>query len=292
MSHSAEHNDLPIVAGVTHRFVDVDGLRMHVAEAGKGDPILLLHGWPQHWYCWRKVVANLASRYRLVMPDLRGFGWSDVPPGGYDPEHFAADAVRLLDVLGLKRVNVIGHDWGGVTAFLMALHHPDRVSKLLVCNAPHPWARLSFGVAAGLWRTWYVALVSAPTGPTLLTKTSFIPFLMRCGGRAALFSDDEAEVYAARLREPARARASRALYSNYLGVARDLFLKRRYDSIPLQCPGLILFGADDFYVPQSYLKGWEGHAREFRIELVPNCSHWTPEERPDLVAERARALFD
>jgi pimeloyl-ACP methyl ester carboxylesterase len=96
---------------------------------------------------------------------------------------------------------------------------------------------------------------------------------MRCGGRDSLFSDEEAEVYASRMRNPARARASRMLYTNYLGVARDIFFARRYDPLSLTCPVRILFGTDDFYVPQGYLAGWEGHALDFSIELIPGCSH-------------------
>jgi pimeloyl-ACP methyl ester carboxylesterase len=81
--------DLPRVVGVTHRFVDIPGLdgpvRLHVAEAGEGDALLMLHGWPQHWYCRRHMVPDLARDYRLIMPDLRGFGWSGAPGYGYDP---------------------------------------------------------------------------------------------------------------------------------------------------------------------------------------------------------------
>jgi len=101
----------------------------------------------------------------------------------------------------------------------------------------------------------------------------------------------EAEVYADRLRDPARAHASRALYSSYLRTAKEVFFARRYDELSVGCPGLLLFGMDDFYIPRSYLDGWEGHAHDFRVELIPGCSHWTPEERPELVVERAVALF-
>ena len=72
--------DFPQVEGVEHRFVEAGGLRVHVAEAGAGDPLLLVHGWPQHWYQWRGVIQRLAGERRLLAPDLRGFGWTDAPP--------------------------------------------------------------------------------------------------------------------------------------------------------------------------------------------------------------------
>ena len=81
-------DDYPPVAGVEHRFVEVRGLRMHVAEAGAGEPLLLVHGWPQHWYQWRGVIQRLGDVRRLIVPDLRGFGWTDAPAGPIDPDVF------------------------------------------------------------------------------------------------------------------------------------------------------------------------------------------------------------
>src|SRR5436190_9552853 len=113
---------MPQVDGVTHRFVEVraeDGpLSVHVAEAGEGPPLLLLHGWPQHWWCFRHLIPQLSERFRVIAPDLRGLGWSDAPPEGYEKRQLAGDILELLDHEGLARVSVMGHDWGGFVAFL------------------------------------------------------------------------------------------------------------------------------------------------------------------------------
>ncbi|MBJ7291840.1 alpha/beta fold hydrolase, partial [Williamsia sp.] len=105
---------LPHVDGVEHQYVDAGPLRMHVAVAGPADapPLLLLHGWPQHWYLWRDVIPAVSDRYRVIAPDLRGFGWTDAPPGGYRKERLATDILALLDALGIDRVRLVGHDWG------------------------------------------------------------------------------------------------------------------------------------------------------------------------------------
>src|SRR3712207_37814 len=97
---------LPELAGVRHRDVEVASVRLHVAEAGPaGAPALLLvHGWPQHWWCWRDVAGHLQDRFRCVMPDLRGHGWSQAPAGGYEKEQLASDLLGLLDELDLERV--------------------------------------------------------------------------------------------------------------------------------------------------------------------------------------------
>ena len=285
---------LPHVEGVSHRTVRIaaaDGpLDVHVAEAGSGPPVLLLHGWPQHWYSWREVVARLAGEHRLVMADLRGFGWSDAPGRGYHPEVFAADTLALLDALGLDRVNVIGHDWGGNTSFLLALHHPERVRALVLCNAPAPWVRPSARLVLGAWRAWYVPALAAPVlGPRLARNGPFLHLIARGQHGTRAPADDP--VYAERLRDPRRALASSKLYRSYLTIAARVLIGRRYEALRLKVPVRLLFGRDDPYIPLAYLDGVEAHGDDFTVELIPGCGHWTPEERPDLVANRARALF-
>src|SRR5215510_124422 len=115
------HGGPPEIEGVRHSYVDVPGVKLHVAEAGEGPPVLMLHGWPQHWWIWRKVIPDLARDHRVIAPDLRGFGWSEAPSGRYELQGFADDALALLDALDLDQVNLIGHDWGGYAGFLLCL---------------------------------------------------------------------------------------------------------------------------------------------------------------------------
>ncbi|MDQ4048476.1 MAG: alpha/beta hydrolase, partial [Actinomycetota bacterium] len=123
--------DPPRLEGVEHRFVDADGLRVHVTEAGHGEPLLLQHGWPQHWWAFRALIPVLAERYRVICPDLRGHGWTDAPAGGYEKEQLATDLLGVLDALGLERVRLVGHDWGGFAGFLACLRAPERFSHLV-----------------------------------------------------------------------------------------------------------------------------------------------------------------
>src|SRR5947209_2285710 len=110
-SATASPVQLPSIEGVEHRRVSVNDAELHLACAGDGPPLLLLHGWPQHWWCWRHVIPTLAHSRRVIAPDLRGWGWSQAPPGDYAKSTFAADVLALLDAEGLDRVSVIGHDW-------------------------------------------------------------------------------------------------------------------------------------------------------------------------------------
>lgn len=286
---------LPSVPGVTHRFVEVAGaggpVSIHVAEAGSGDPVLMLHGWPGHWYCWRHLVPELSRSYRLLMPDLRGFGWSDAPGQGYDPQTFAADALALLDALGLDRVRLVGHDWGGFTAFLLGVKHSERFTRILVFNAPPLWAPLRWAVIASLWRTWYVAAIASPLGPRLVAGAGFVPWFIGLGGKRHVFSVEDAEIYAERLRHPDRARAACLLYRTYLRTARDIFIRRRYKDDDLSVPTRLVFSADDFYLPTAYVSGFERHAPNLEVEFVPGCGHFLPEERPDLAVARLHGFF-
>jgi pimeloyl-ACP methyl ester carboxylesterase len=119
--------------------VAVNGVRLHVAEAGAGPPLILLHGWPQHWWCWRRVMPRLAEDYRVRAPDLRGWGWSDAPRDDYSKAAFAADILALMDADDLDRVSLLGHDWGGYTSFLLSLEHPERIERKVALDVAPPW---------------------------------------------------------------------------------------------------------------------------------------------------------
>src|SRR3954452_11689002 len=153
---------LPAVAGVTHRRVDVGSMSLHVAGAGSGPPLLFVDGGPQNWSCWHRVVPLLADRYRLIMPDLRGHGWSDAPRRGYDKEQLATDVLGLLDRMEFDTVGYVGHDWGGWTGFLACLRAPQRFTGLLALGIIHPFQRATPAKAVQAWRGAYKVALSTP----------------------------------------------------------------------------------------------------------------------------------
>ena len=109
-----------------HRRIRVPRGELHLTEAGAGFPIVLLHGWPQHGGVWQPLIVGLGEDHRVLVPDLRGFGRSDAPDGDYSKHSLAADVLALLDREGIERADVVGHDWGGWIAWLLALEHPGR----------------------------------------------------------------------------------------------------------------------------------------------------------------------
>src|SRR5688572_13085585 len=123
----------------THRDVSANGTRFHVAEAGSGPLVLLLHGFPEFWWCWRHQLVGLSDAgLRAVAPDLRGYGASDKPPEGYDAFTLAADVAGLVRALGEQRALIVGHDWGAAIGWVVAALHPDVVERLVVLGTAHP----------------------------------------------------------------------------------------------------------------------------------------------------------
>jgi pimeloyl-ACP methyl ester carboxylesterase len=125
---------------ITHRFIETNGIRMHIAEAGQGPLVLLLHGFPESWYSWRHQLMALAQAgYHAVAPDQRGYGQTERPDQieQYTQLHLAGDLVGLLDALGEQQTVVVGHDWGAIIAWDLALLRPDRVRGVVALSVPY-----------------------------------------------------------------------------------------------------------------------------------------------------------
>ena len=280
----------PSLPGVEHRFVRAGGVGLHVAEAGDGEPVVLLHGWPQHWYCWRRVIPRLAEQHRVLCPDLRGFGWSDAPRSSYSKHELAGDIIASLDALELDRVRLVGHDWGGFVAFLVALRAPERIRDLVAFSITHPWARRPrAALLPRLPLLAYQPLVGAPwLGPLVQRFPPFYDALFAAAGGRRIWSDAERDAFTEVLREPARAEAASRVYRTFLvrelpAIARGTFAEER-----LTVPARLVIGRSDPIVTAFEPAGFEAYADDMRVELVDG-GHFLPEERPDAVAERILA---
>lgn len=282
---------LPEVPGVRHREVDVGGVTLHVAEAGEGPPLVLLHGWPQHWWSWRRLIPRLAQNHHVLAPDLRGWGWSDAPPGDYAKSTFVRDILALLDVEGLDRVRIMGHDWGGYTGFLLALDHPERVERLVALDIVPPWVgpvrprNLAFPLFAS-----YQALVATPGlgARTMIRGPGFVRTMIRVGsGPDAQWNEAELDVYANVLRQPARAQASSACYRTFLTRELPASMRRGDRSGELRTPTLLLMGRASalrrVLDPQP--------SRNLRVEAIARAGHFLPEEAPDRVLDLAQPFL-
>jgi pimeloyl-ACP methyl ester carboxylesterase len=280
---------LPEVSGVRHSEHDLPtGVRLHVAEAGdpRAPAVLAVHGWPQHWWMWRHVIARLAPSHRVLCPDLRGLGWSGSPADGdFTKARLAEDMLALLDVLGIREAGYLGHDWGGWAGWLAAIRAPERITRLMVLSVPSPW--LPRGAALKhAWRFAYQGPLAAPKlGPAIVRDGRF--------ARAALGRSMDAAtaaVYADVIEQPGPAAASSALYRQFLLREQPALAAGRYAGARVAMPVLVLSGRHDPVVRPELLGGLERHAAGAELELVDG-GHFLPDECGELVAERAAAWF-
>jgi pimeloyl-ACP methyl ester carboxylesterase len=285
--------NLPDVPGVRHRLVDVRGVRIHVAEAGEGEPVILQHGWPQHWYTWRHVIPELARTRRVIVPDLRGFGWSEAPAGDYEKETFAADLIGLLDALELDRVDLIGHDWGGFTGFLACLHAPDRFRRFLALAITHPWIQPDpVGLLKRLPFISYQFILATPLLGELVLMASPAPMeLLINGGSGRQIEPDAVRSYATRLQPRSRARATSALYRTFLLRELPAIVQGRYANRRLTVPTRLLLGSEDPVVTLEATAGYEDHADDMDVRELAGVGHFIPDEAPAEVLEHARTFL-
>lgn len=271
--------DIPHATGVEHEFVDAAGLRTHVATAGEGPPVVLLHGWPQHWYLWRDVIPLVAPHARVIAPDFRGFGWTDVPDRGYEKHQLMRDVLALLDELGVDRFTVAGHDWGGHVGFLLALEHPERVEGFLGLSIIPPWPPRNPRTALDAWRFAYMPVLSTPR-------------LGRTAGRALARRGLPAEVeaFVDRLHGE-RGRATERLYRTFLLRELPRLLRGRYSAAQLQVHTELLCGSRDPVITPRAVKDAADQADRLELELVADAGHFIVDERPELVAERLLAML-
>lgn len=284
----------PELDGVSHRYVDVAGTRLHVAEAGEGPPVVLLHGWPQHWWVWRKVIPALAAERRVICPDLRGFGWSEAPPGRYEVQGFADDTLALLDELELDQVELIGHDWGGYAGFLLCLMAPERVRHYLALGIVHPFFAPPKPSPQALQRAAYQFVLATPgLGSGVLRHVpGLVRLVLQRGSHPDMhWTEEELDCFAESFRSRGHALASSHVYRSFLLRELPRLKKGHYRSQRLTVPTRILAGEADPVVRADVLAGYEPYADDMSVEILSGCGHFVAEEKPDVVVERAQQLF-
>lgn len=269
-----------------HSMVRVGDVALHTVVAGSGSPLVLLHGFPQTWWEWRKMIPLLAGHHTLIVPDLRGAGHSDCPQGGYDKASLARDIHGLMRALGHERYAVCGHDIGGMVALALAATERQAVTHLAILDVPLPgWSRWEAIFSDP--RVWHFSFHMKPNLPERLLHgreydyvSTFIFDRAFDHGAHAL---EDIEVFARALAQPGRTRGGLEWYRAFPKDHADAIAWKRD---PLKIPALGL-GGDGRWGPEivAMLKEF---AEDVRGGSVADCNHWLPEERPE---ETARALL-
>jgi pimeloyl-ACP methyl ester carboxylesterase len=289
----------PELPGVEHRYVRTSsGLRIHVAEAGpsEGSPVMLVHGFPQHWWEWHRLIGPLAADgYRVLVPDLRGAGWSDAPRGRYSKAGMADDLVAVLDQRGVDRVWIAAHDWGGPAGFILLLRHPDRVAGFAGFNTVAPWLRFDGPNLRHAWAFYYqYPLLSPGIGPRLIgsSKQRYVRWLARWVGGGYEWPERDSQIYLSRMRDPARAYAGSQWYRTFQSGEFLSWIRGEYADAHVEVPLRWVTGLKDPVITPTMHRGYEDYASDITFEHVPDVGHWIIEQAHDLVLDRLRSFLN
>ncbi len=279
----------------THR-ADLGDVAIHYRRCGSaGRLLVLLHGWPQTGHCWRHLMEPLAERYTVVAPDLRGYGKSGTPGGGYDKRTTAADMSRLIRTLGFTSADVVGHDRGARVAHRWALDRPAEIGRLALLDVlptREVWASIDRHSAASLWH-WFFHL--QPGLPETLiagnVEAYLRHFLERQSFRPDAIGEEAIAEYVAAFGDPDSLHASLEDYRAGFGEDLDADERDHRDGRLVTRPLLVLWGADGGLGHSDVTGVWSRYATRVTGAAIEECKHFLPEERPADVLRHLRAFL-
>ena len=270
----------------SHHTAPVNGIQMHYVIGGQGDPVVLLHGWPQTWYEWRHIMPELAKNYTVVAPDLRGLGDSSKPFSGYDGNTTAEDIYQLLSQLGLdQKIFLVGHDIGVHTAYSYATTHPNNVSKLVILDVPVP----AFYPQGFEDCCWWFSFHQTPDIPEALTagkEREYLSwFYTTFAYNPEAITEADIDEYVSHYSKPGGMRAG---FEYYRAFPIDEEQNKELADVKLPMPVLALGGE---YTGNAALTSMKSLAIDVRGSIVPFSGHWIAEERPDFLIKELVKFF-
>lgn len=267
-----------------HRTARVNDVLLHYVICGQGEPIVLLHGWPQTWYEWRKIMPALAERYTVIAPDMRGLGDSAKPATGYDKRTIAADIYELVRHLGFERIFLVGHDWGGPVAYAYACAHPEDVRKLVILDVPIPGAGLEQALAFRPRSVWHIQFHYVRDLPEALIagrERTYLTWFYRTAYNPTAIDEQAIGEYVRCYSAPGGLRAG---FEYYRAIFTDAEHNTENAKTKLKMPALALGGDRGF--GELTIRSMNQLAENVRGEVIEHCGHWIPEEQPELLLNR------
>ena len=292
--------------GIRQHFAEVNGVRLHYAAAGNaGKLILFLHGFPEFWYAWRKQLAEFSGDFLAVAPDMRGYNLSSKPAeiAAYDMRQLVGDVRGLVRYFGADRCYLVGHDWGGVVAWGAAIAFPEMIEKLVIFNAPHPgvFSRELRENPAQQQASQYFTLFRSPEAEAVITANNFANFQSAILGellKEGIFTEADREAYIEAWSQPGAITGGLNYYraaqegppEALVGEAFDV--TRRFPSLQVKAPTLVIWGERDPYLLTGNLVGLEQYVPNLRIERIRDATHWVVHEKSAQVNALMRKFFE
>lgn len=288
---------------IRHGYAQVGGVRLHYAERGGGDRlVLLLHGFPECWYSWRHQLKALGDRYHVVAPDMRGYNLSDKPPRveDYRMEHLVDDVLGLIRHFGAREAAVVGHDWGAGVAWAVAQRHPEYVWKLAALQVPPMAAWRDNLTLKQALRSWYMLFFQIPGLPEWLISAGDFAAIERAFkttvARPGSFTDSDIAVYKKALREPF---ALTAAVNYYRANFVRLFLRRPRKSAEemsdghTRVPTLFIYGGQDHAIVPETVRNVGAYVdAPYREVRIATSAHWVQNEAVEEVNFALGAFLD
>jgi pimeloyl-ACP methyl ester carboxylesterase len=273
-----------------HQYIGTNGIRLHVVQAGpiEGPLVILLHGFPEFWFCWRKQIPYLANAgYRVWVPDQRGYNLSDKPDGivAYNLDKLAADVIGLIDAAGQKQVFLVGHDWGAAVAWWVAAKYPSRIARLVVVNVPHwtVWKKNLRGNLAQMRKSWYMFFFQIPWIPEVLArfKQWKIPVqILKKSSRPGTFNDRDIEQYRQAWSQP---KAYRSMLNWYRAMIQKPPIPPT--STRITVPTLLIWGARDRFLGREMAQPSIDFCDDGRLIFIDEATYWVQHEEAKRVSE-------
>lgn len=273
---------------ITHETWLINGIMMRVARAGSGPALVLLHGFPELWYSWRKIIPLLASRFSVYAPDLRGMGESEVTKSGYGIFNLSRDVAEVIERAGQGApVLLVGHDWGGAIGWHVAASYPSLVKGYVAVAGPHParYSQLLRTDRHQLYSSLYTLFFQVPLLPELALSSFrgalMLRFMQQSMARPGSLSAEEAEVYREAWSSFKRMRAG---IKYYRAAARSMAGQSLhfYRTHKVRCPSLMVWADSDRFLSLAQtqrLGRW--CESEPSVKIIPACGHWIAQEAPE-----------
>jgi epoxide hydrolase 4 len=278
-------------------YAEVNGVRLHYVEEGKGPLILFLHGFPEFWYAWKDLLPEFAKDHHAVAVDMRGYNFSSMPEAvdAYRVSILVEDVRALAEKLGAKKFVLVGHDWGGVVAWAFAAAHPEMLEKLVIINAPHPsvFARELANNPDQQKASAYFNLFTSPVAEATLSQNDFALVQQSVLGTWA--DDEDRKKYLEAWRRGLTGGLNYYRAANLKSPVGGEKADASGVSIPknpiIAVPTLVIWGLKDTALLQGNLDGLDQYVKVLKIERVPEASHWVVHEQPATVIHAMRLFL-